>query len=190
VTAGLPVVRSVPRWDVIRRGIVLAAAGLVSLVAGGVLYGGRDVAAVAAPAARGTIPGEARFDAQAGRYAILLDRLSVTGPPSGTAVAQAVCAVGGTRGRIARVRGSRQAVSTESGVARSIGSFQAPGGRTTVACTYADGTARSDARFVVARRVSSLTIAMAVLLALGLVLGAVAAAMITWAVRNPTVTRS
>lgn len=181
-------VRSEPRWPLIRRGAAVAAVGLALLILGAMLFGGRDALALAAPAARGTIPGEVRFTARDGRYAILLNRLSPTGPPSSAAVAATTCTVGSSDESSLELRGSRQTSSTESSFGLSIGSFDGVAGPTTVACEYTTSL-RGRSRFVVARRGSTVSVAIAALIGGGLLVGLAGAGLVTWGFRHPTVTR-
>ncbi len=186
--SGLPVVRVTPRWPVLRRGAVALAAGLALLAVGAALYAGRDAVALAAPAARGTIPGDARFKARDARYVILLNRLRLTGLSAEIQVASTTCTVRRDDGSSVRVRGARQSGSSDSDLALSIGAFDGRPGPTAVACRYG-AVQRGPARFVVAARTSSVTAVMWTLLGAGLLIGGAGAALVTWALRHPIVRR-
>ena len=107
---------------------VLAATGLAFLGAGFLAV--ENTVGSLDPAARASIPGSVRFDAEERDYTI-----SFNTRRSDALVNDARCTITHPDESVSRVRGDRQKVSLEG---ETIGEFEGRGGATTVACTFVE----------------------------------------------------
>lgn len=87
------------------------------------------------PAATDTMPGTVRFDAEDRRYSVLLRG----GNDDSN---RARCDITRSDGTRAKIRGDIQVIALESGAGETVGEFQAKDGPTVVACRWAERDAR------------------------------------------------
>jgi hypothetical protein len=90
------------------------------------------------------------FEAQAGRYDLLVSRNSLLDVGRDRAVRTARCTVVLSSGDLVEINGARQAISEETSLVSSIGWFTATPGETTVTCTESSALAEGYT-FAVAR---------------------------------------
>src|SRR5215217_7281577 len=120
---------------------VLAATGVLILGAGFLsvenTVGGLD------PAARGSVPGSVRFDAEERDYTVAFNTRQADSLVNDTR-----CTVTHPNESVTRIRGDRQSVAEEG---KTIGEFEGRGGTTTVECTAVERDLDNlSARFTVA----------------------------------------
>jgi hypothetical protein len=163
----------------LRRGIGVAAVALALAVSGVLVAEFRGAAALIDPVVRGDRGEPMTFEASAQRYDIIV---APSDPLLGFLdgeVASTRCTVTFADGRaIGELRGDRTGVSEETSFGVRVASFEAAPGPTTVVCDNRGGS-RLFPRFLVASHRSGLLWASWGLIGSGVVLGFVAAWLIT-----------
>lgn len=168
-------VRNVRR---IKFGVGLAVIALVLVVVGALLQVGALGSQVLDPTARGDIGETVTFEAEARRYDLILNRTELDLiDVVERAVARTVCDLTLADGSTATVRGSRQVISTDTGLGASIGYFDAVAGTTTVRCDHNVSTGVLLGGYTVAESKQSLTVASLVMILTGVLIG-IAASMV------------
>ena len=145
------------------RGIGLTVIGVLVMIAGGLALAAAQAVARFTPAAEFDMPGEVTFEAEARRYGLSIFALGDdTGETNATR-----CTVTLANERQLELRGDRTVASVETAGGIRFATFDAPAGRTTVACEYG-GTlgpdSIGDTRLVVAPVSTTARIGMYVLL--------------------------
>lgn len=126
------------RWKLVIAGIVLAVFGILTLIGGAVASLASQTSSSLDPVAEARSPGTATFTAEATTYNVMM----VRGRGESNSAAGYRCTVTLADGRTVELDGSRQSVSTESPGIKSIGSFDAVAGPTSVFCENDNGSTR------------------------------------------------
>ena len=132
-----PTVKKI-RWKLVIAGIIVAVIGVLTLVGGAVASIVSTTASSIDPVAEARSPGTATFTAKATTYDVTMVRER---GESDTASGYR-CTVTLADGSTLQLDGSRQNVSTESPSMKSIGSFDAVAGPTSVFCENSNGSTR------------------------------------------------
>lgn len=154
------------------------------MVGGGIILNATQATEVLAATARAEAPHEMTFDADSGRYAIVLLPESIAVPRIGNAEAELTCEVSAADGSSTIVDGSRQTASLDSALGKSVGGFDSAGGPTTVACSFADWPSTSGYFVSVAPEQEGVELIAFGLIIVGLVLMAVGVIAIIVGVRG------
>jgi hypothetical protein len=170
----------------IRRGAIAAAAAIGLMVGGLVLGEVRGAITLADPLARGDRGELMTFEASARRYDIIVALADPVVGLQEREVNSTRCTVTFADRTTTEIRGDRQGVSEETSFGRTAGYFRAVAGTTTVLCDNLGGSTAFD-RFMIAPRTNGLHWASWGLMALGLVVGMVAAWLIHTGVRGRVV---
>ena len=131
-------------------GIAMATLAVAMLLAGMFVLHRSQSEAIANADVRATVPFEERFDAEDGRYVILLVRPPVEINERTRLVAHVTCHVDRSDGTSVIVRGGQQGVAVQTDAGETIGSFDAVAGTTAVRCALRDGAPRTNAQYPLA----------------------------------------